>query len=446
MSEIKKEKILGKNKRIKMLNTIIDVLNMNETIELVNEYIKSKTPLHLIGVNADKINEINKNEKMKEIVNSCGIINADGASVVLASKYLKKPLPERVAGIDLMQELVKLCEEKKYKIYLLGAKQEVVEKTKEVLLRKHKKLNICGIHNGYFKKDDWIDISKKIKEKKPDIVFVGITSPLKEYLIEYLQNDNNNCVFMGVGGSFDVISGNISRAPKWMQRMNLEWLFRVMQEPKRLFKRYFVGNTIFIKSVIKEKYSVERKSKKKIRKMVGYILYIFLGSILPHYQLGINWRISNLIRKISAKLYFEYCGKNVDLGRKIKLSSSIRIGDNSGIGDYCYVQGSLKIGKDVMIAPKVTFLGSNHNFNDLNKPMNKQGHNEKGIVIMDNVWIGYGAIILDGVTINEGAVIAAGSVVTKNVKENEIVGGNPARLIRKRGEKNEYINGWSREK
>lgn len=254
MSKIKQEKILGKNRRVKILNTTIDVLNMNETIELVDKYIISKTPLHLMGVNADKINEVNKNDEMKKIVNSCGIINADGASVVLASKYLKKPLPERVAGIDLMQELVKLCEEKRYKIYLLGAKQEVVEKTKEVLLTKHKKLNICGIHNGYFKEEHWGEISKIIKKKKPDIVFVGITSPLKEYLIEYLQNDNNNCVFMGVGGSFDVISGNISRAPKWMQKMNLEWLFRVMQEPKRLFKRYFVGNTTFIKSVIKEKH------------------------------------------------------------------------------------------------------------------------------------------------------------------------------------------------
>ena len=254
MLKIKQEKVLGKNKRIKILNTTIDVLNMTETIELVDKYITLKTPLHLMGVNADKINEVNKNEVMKKIVNSCGIINADGASVVLASKYLKKPLPERVAGIDLMQELVKLCEEKRYKIYLLGAKQEVVEKTKEVLLIKHKKLNICGIHNGYFKKEYWGEISNKLKKETPDIVFVGITSPIKEYLIEYLQNDNNNCVFMGVGGSFDVISGNIPRAPEWMQKMSLEWLFRVMQEPKRLFKRYFVGNITFIKSVIKEKY------------------------------------------------------------------------------------------------------------------------------------------------------------------------------------------------
>lgn len=253
MSEIIQEKRIGKNKRIEIANTKIDVLNMNDTVNLVEKYIVSKTPLHLMGVNADKINEVNKNLEMKKIVNSCGIINADGASVILASKYLKKPLPERVAGIDLMQELIKLCEEKKYKIYLLGAKQEVVEKTKEVLQNKHKNLEICGIHNGYFKEEDWNKISKIVKKANPDIVFVGITSPMKEYLIEYLQNEGNDCVFMGVGGSFDVISGNIPRAPKWMQKMSLEWLFRVMQEPKRLFKRYFIGNTTFIKTIIKEK-------------------------------------------------------------------------------------------------------------------------------------------------------------------------------------------------
>ena len=107
----KQETILGNNPRITILNTIIDVLSVQETITLVEEYVKKKEPLHLMGVNADKINELNENERLKQIVNSCGIINADGASVIKASKYLKKPLPERVAGIDLMQSLVKLSEE-----------------------------------------------------------------------------------------------------------------------------------------------------------------------------------------------------------------------------------------------------------------------------------------------------------------------------------------------
>ncbi|MDO5541572.1 MAG: WecB/TagA/CpsF family glycosyltransferase [Eubacteriales bacterium] len=252
--EVKQETILGTNPRITILNTVIDVLDAEQTINLVEKYVETKTPLHLMGVNADKINEVNSNDFMKKIVNSCGIINADGASVILASKYLKKPLPERVAGVDLMQNLVALSEKKGYSVYLLGAKQAVVEKTAEVLQERHPKLNIVGIHNGYFSESDWPSISAELKERKPDFVFVGITSPLKEYLIEYLQDQGHTSVFMGVGGSFDVISGNIPRAPLWIQKANLEWLFRVIQEPKRLFKRYFVGNWVFIKAVYKEKH------------------------------------------------------------------------------------------------------------------------------------------------------------------------------------------------
>lgn len=250
---VNQEEILGKNSRVTILNTLIDVLTMKETIDLVEQYVITKTPLHLMGVNADKINEVNSNERMKQIVNSCGIINADGASVIMASKYLNKPLPERVAGVDLMQELVALSARKGYSIYLLGAKQEVVIKTAEVLKDKYNDLSIVGVHNGYFKEDEWPQIYEDINKVNPDFVFVGITSPMKEYLIEFLQSMGAKSVFMGVGGSFDVISGNIPRAPLWMQKCNLEWLFRVIQEPRRLFKRYFFGNIKFIKSIWNEK-------------------------------------------------------------------------------------------------------------------------------------------------------------------------------------------------
>ena len=198
--EIKQEKVLGTNKRIIILDTLIDMLSMDETVDLVNQYIKTNTPLHLIGVNADKINELNKNQKMKEIVNKCGIINADGASVVLASKFLNKKLPERVAGIDLMDRIVELCSKENYSVYLLGAKEEVVSKTKTVLEQKYKGVNIIGFRNGYFDYDQWDKIADELLSLNPDVIFVGITSPLKEYLVEFLQNKGLNSVLMGVGG------------------------------------------------------------------------------------------------------------------------------------------------------------------------------------------------------------------------------------------------------
>lgn len=250
---IEQEKTLSKKNRISIGGILIDPLTMQETINLVEEYIEQKIPLHLMGVNADKINSAQKNDYLKEIINKCGIINADGASAVMASNFLKKPLPERVAGIDLMQELVKKSEEKGYKIFLLGAKQEIVEKTVGVLTKQYPNLEIAGFRNGYFDETEWDKVAQNIKNVSPDIVFVGITSPLKEYLIEYLQDKGINSVLMGVGGSFDVISGKIPRAPQWVQNLNLEWLFRVAHEPRRLFKRYFVGNSQFLKLVLKEK-------------------------------------------------------------------------------------------------------------------------------------------------------------------------------------------------
>lgn len=250
---IVKDKRLGGNRRVTILGTDIDALNVAQTIELVEQYVIQKEPLHLIGVNADKINAMAKNERLRRIVNNCGIINADGASVVLASRFLKKDLPERVAGIDLMEKLVVLSQVRGYRVYLLGARQEVVDKTAEVLQNRYPDLKIVGVHNGYFKEEDWPHISQELKNADPDFVFVGITSPLKEYLVEYLQSAGHRCVFMGVGGSFDVISGNISRAPMWVQRLNMEWFYRMLQEPRRLFKRYFVGNWKFIAAVLKEK-------------------------------------------------------------------------------------------------------------------------------------------------------------------------------------------------
>ncbi|WNW17347.1 WecB/TagA/CpsF family glycosyltransferase [Lactiplantibacillus plantarum] len=248
------EEIIGDRNRIHIMGTQIDVLTVSQTVNLVEQYVQLKIPLHLIGVNADKLNANKNNPSLEKIVNSCGIINADGASVVLASKFLGKPLPERVAGIDLMYKLVELSADKGYSIYLLGARKTVVERTAKNLKSRFSGLNIVGIRDGYFDESEWGELAEQLRQKKPDFIFVGITSPLKEYLVEFLQNHGVSGVLMGVGGSFDVISGKIKRAPKWMQKANLEWLFRVGAEPKRLFKRYFIGNFRFIRSILHEKF------------------------------------------------------------------------------------------------------------------------------------------------------------------------------------------------
>ena len=238
------ERSRGMVNRIKILGINIDPLTMAETVEKVDRIIIEKSPLHLMGVNADKINQCHSDEVIKKIVNESGIINADGASVVLAGRFLGQSIPERVAGIDLMQELLNLSNRKGYSVYFLGAKEEVLQDMLSIFKETYPQLEVVGFRNGYFTENDEEAIQEDIRVKNPDLVFVGITSPKKEYLIQKFLDNGLQAVFMGVGGSFDVLSGHIKRAPLWMQKSHLEWLFRVANEPKRLFKRYFVGNEI----------------------------------------------------------------------------------------------------------------------------------------------------------------------------------------------------------
>ena len=154
------------------------------------------------------------------------------------------------------------------------------------------------------------------------------------------------------------------------------------------------------------------------------------GGVLPHGKRN-QFIISNFIRYISVKLLFDKCGKRPNIGRRIRFSNHVSIGDNSGIGDYAYISGELHIGDGVMIAPKCSFISLEHKFdeNDCTKHI---GNINKPIYIEDNVWIAYGVTILAGVHIGKGAIVAAGAVVTKDVKPYTVVGGVPAKFIKDR--------------
>ena len=170
---------------------------------------------------------------------------------------------------------------------------------------------------------------------------------------------------------------------------------------------------------------------KSIKKICGYILYV-ICSWMPHYQLGHTWIIPGVMRRLSGKLLFDKCGKKTDIGRNIKTSMHISLGNKSGIGDSCLIIGKVVIGDNVMIGPEVMFLAANHNYERKDIPMNKQGFSSKGIIVDDDVWIGARAIILDGVHIRKGTIVGAGSIVTKNTEEYSVVVGNPAKEKKRR--------------
>ena len=242
--------------KIHILNTSIHDLSMQETLQIVDSTISKGEQLHHVVVNAGKIVAMQKDLQLRQSVNKSDLINADGQAVVWASKVLGKPLKERVAGIDLMVNLVQLAHQKNYKIFFFGAKEEVVKKVVETYTNKYSPNIIAGYRNGYFKKEEEQSIAKQIVESGANILFVAISSPTKEnFLFEnktLLQKVN---FVMGVGGSFDVVAGKVKRAPLWMQKIGLEWFYRFAQEPKRMWKRYLVGNSKFIGLVLKEAYT-----------------------------------------------------------------------------------------------------------------------------------------------------------------------------------------------
>ena len=232
--------------RYPILNTYVNAVSMEETVAEVEKIISEGNPTQHVVINASKVNLMNENEELRKIVNACPLINADGASIVWAAKKLGIPLTERVTGIDLFLNLVRVAAEKGYKIYLFGAKEEVVQKVRDIFMKQYPSLQIVGIRNGYFSEADEPGMVADMAASGADMMFVAFSSPKKEFWVNKYLNDLNIPFVMGVGGSFDVVAGVTDRAPKWMQDHGLEWFYRFIQEPKRMFNHYIIGNWKFI--------------------------------------------------------------------------------------------------------------------------------------------------------------------------------------------------------
>ena len=242
------------NKRFKIMNTYVNAISMEETISEIEKIIEKKKPTQHVVINASKVNLMEKDPKLRKIVNSCPLINADGASIVWAAKRLGIPLKERVTGCDLFQKLVVVAEKKGYKIYLFGAKEEVVKKVKAIFEEKYPDIQIVGYRTGYFTEADEPEIVKDMAESGADMMFVAFSSPKKEYWVNKYIKQLNIPFVMGVGGSFDIVAGVTERAPKWWQDHGLEWLYRFIQEPRRMWKRYIIGNAKFVALTYKYKF------------------------------------------------------------------------------------------------------------------------------------------------------------------------------------------------
>lgn len=238
--------------RIELLNCPMDVASMAETVDLIDAAVADGRFTQHVVVNVAKIVNMQRDPQLDASVRECDIINIDGMGVVLGARLLGHNVPERVAGVDLFHELLAMSARKGYSVYLLGAKDEVVGETARRVQQLHPGLKLAGYHHGYFWDDEEAMVNK-VRESGAQMLFVAITSPKKENFINRWRDQLGVTFVMGVGGTFDVVAGKVKRAPLWMQKWGLEWLYRVIQEPRRMWKRYLVTNSKFAWMLAKAK-------------------------------------------------------------------------------------------------------------------------------------------------------------------------------------------------
>lgn len=237
---------------VNVVRVPIHPMTMVQVIELVDVAIARREPLRIGVVNAAKIVQMRQDQSFRDAVVSSDLVLADGMSVVWASRVLGTPLPERVTGIDLMLSILRRGHERGYRVYCLGATDEVLQKTIARIVSEYPGVKIAGSRNGYFTANEEAEIAAAIASCRADVLLVAISSPKKENFLARWGDRLRVPVCHGVGGSFDVLAGKVRRAPERWQCLGLEWLYRVLQEPGRLWRRYLVTNTRFTVIVLEE--------------------------------------------------------------------------------------------------------------------------------------------------------------------------------------------------
>ncbi len=250
--------------RHELLGLSIDALTMAQAVDRCRTAIQRKEYLSVGVVNAAKVMTMQRDTQLREAVTECQMVLADGQSVVWASRILRVPLPERVAGVDLFLELLAEAADRGYRVYFLGARRDVLARMLEEINRQFPGLQDAGACDGYFPPDEEYSIAEEIRQSGAHLLFLGMSSPKKELFVHRWGKTTGAVVVHGVGGAFDGLAGLAKRAPLWWQRKGLEWLYRALQEPRRLGPRYLKTNFAFIALVTRESLS-QRIGRRPIR-------------------------------------------------------------------------------------------------------------------------------------------------------------------------------------
>lgn len=217
-----------------MLGCRVDAVTLDEALEVLSRFIASGKPHHIVTLNAEMAYRALHDPEFRNIINRAGLVTPDGAGIVWAAHMLGSPVPERVAGIDLVQALAVRAAKEGWRLFLYGGAPGVAEEAARRLKKRYPGLNILGTSHGYLSPKEEEELLQNLRKTPPDVLLVALGSPKQEYWIARHLAELGIPVAIGVGGSLDVLAGRTKRAPRFMQRLGLEWLYRVMREPRRV--------------------------------------------------------------------------------------------------------------------------------------------------------------------------------------------------------------------
>ncbi len=240
---------MNKNRK-KILGYDIDLISFQGAIEYLKSRIDNKLGTHIITINPEIIEQADKNQDLNKIIKESELVIADGVGIQIALK-INGIKQDRIPGVDLALELIKLSEKNNYPIALIGAKEHVIVKTEQKLKNEFPNLNIVYTRNGYFNKDEEDEIINNLSQNTPQIVFAALGAPKQELFINECRKKLPNSTFIGIGGSFDVWAGEVERAPELFRKTGFEWLYRTIKQPQRI-KRIYKTLPVFLFKVIME--------------------------------------------------------------------------------------------------------------------------------------------------------------------------------------------------
>ena len=226
-----------------VLGVLYDNVTMQEALEQGRSLLEGSAAAYCVTPNAEMAYEALHDEDFREVLNAASLVLPDGAGVVLGAKILKTPLKQKVAGIEFAQNLLPILEETGKRLFLLGSKPGIAELAAEKMLKKHPKLCVCGTMDGYFK--DETDAVRRVNEANADVLYVCLGAPKQEYFMHSHARELHVKLMIGLGGTLDGIAGTVKRAPKWMIRLQLEWLYRLIKEPRRIGRMMRLPKFIF---------------------------------------------------------------------------------------------------------------------------------------------------------------------------------------------------------